>query len=481
MSRSPLRMRPPTRASRSRTVIAWAGSLSRRSAMIASPMNNSSGNWWICVPPRTLCSGASTWLPACSRMCTPRAIWPAPPGASCSLITSMANCMSLVNPAGVRIAKFFGSSSRLMSTMKKSGGSMGRPLGVPELTPRARNGQVGRTVARSVAGHRLAACQLRPAAFGPFGQVSASPDRSHFRRNAPLAGAASSASASTSCSRAERAASLPILSNPCSRRSECGLASSARGVSSGPTCCEAVALPSNSASNGTASTPEIAERRLGPTRFAPFSYFCTCWNVTPMRRPSSVCEKFCCSRQMRMFCPTRTSIGIGLFVATSSFPLCPQSLPAPPLGRVGGHLDFQKVVFPELGDADDGPRRQIASEMLHPHLVEDGQVFIDVKDVAGRLEAMLEAAAGGREHGVEVGERLHGLRLESARHHLVALLGIARRGARTEHQVAELHRLNQRCARHGGLIGMDDFLHHTGPGSSGGIARLTNRRGQQLT
>ena len=42
---------------------------------------------------------------------------PAPPGASCSLSTSIANCMSLVNPAGVRMPKFFGSRSRLMSTI----------------------------------------------------------------------------------------------------------------------------------------------------------------------------------------------------------------------------------------------------------------------------------------------------------------------------------------------------------------------------
>src|ERR1700733_9599827 len=58
-------------------------------------------------------------------MWTPRTIWPAPPGASCSLITSISNCMSFLNPAGVRMAKFFGSSSRLISTMVALGGSMG--------------------------------------------------------------------------------------------------------------------------------------------------------------------------------------------------------------------------------------------------------------------------------------------------------------------------------------------------------------------
>jgi hypothetical protein len=52
----------------------------------------------------------------------------APPGASCSLITSIANCMSFLNPAGVRIAKFFGSSSRLTSTILKFGGSTESPF-----------------------------------------------------------------------------------------------------------------------------------------------------------------------------------------------------------------------------------------------------------------------------------------------------------------------------------------------------------------
>src|SRR5262249_8011250 len=58
-------------------------------------------------------------------MCTPRTIWPAPPGASCSLSTSISNCMSFVNPTGVRIAKFFGSSSRLMSTIFRNSMDIG--------------------------------------------------------------------------------------------------------------------------------------------------------------------------------------------------------------------------------------------------------------------------------------------------------------------------------------------------------------------
>ena len=31
---------------------------------------------------------------------------------------------------------------------------------------------------------------------------------------------------------------------------------------------------------------EICCSRLAPIRFAPFSYFCTCWNVSPNASPS---------------------------------------------------------------------------------------------------------------------------------------------------------------------------------------------------
>src|SRR4029077_20082883 len=104
--------------------------------MIASPTKSSRGSSWICAPPRTLCSGASTWLPACRRMCTPRTICPAPPGASCSLRTSIANWRSFVKPAGVRIAKFRASSSRLMSTILSNVAAMALPRGTL-LTPHA--------------------------------------------------------------------------------------------------------------------------------------------------------------------------------------------------------------------------------------------------------------------------------------------------------------------------------------------------------
>jgi len=38
---------------------------------------------------------------------------------------------------------------------------------------------------------------------------------------------------------------------------------------------------------GTSKIFASSERRLAPTRFAPFSYFWTCWKLTLRRRPTS--------------------------------------------------------------------------------------------------------------------------------------------------------------------------------------------------
>src|SRR5712692_397378 len=115
--RSPSLRSAPAAFSRSSAVMPPPGMRWRTSATTAGPMKVSSGSSWICLPPLTKCSGASTWLPACSRMWTPRTICPAPPAASKSLMTSTSNCMSRLKPAGVRIWKFLASSSRLMSTI----------------------------------------------------------------------------------------------------------------------------------------------------------------------------------------------------------------------------------------------------------------------------------------------------------------------------------------------------------------------------
>ena len=58
---------------------------------------------------------------------------------------------------------------------------------------------------------------------------------------------------------------------------------------------------------GTSSASPTRTSRPAPTRFTPFSYFCTCWNVTPSRLPSSVCDMPLAIRRARMRWPTSTS------------------------------------------------------------------------------------------------------------------------------------------------------------------------------
>ena len=65
------------------------------------------------------------------------------------------------------------------------------------------------------------------------------------------------------------------------------------------------------------STPRInasSKRRLALIRFAPFSYFWTCWNVTPTASANWVCDIPADSRRNRKRPPTCTSIGCGLLI-----------------------------------------------------------------------------------------------------------------------------------------------------------------------
>ena len=49
-------------------------------------------------------------------------------------------------------------------------------------------------------------------------------------------------------------------------------------------------------------------------RLVPFSYFCTCWKVTPSRFPSSVWDMPLAMRRARMRWPTSISCDVVLFV-----------------------------------------------------------------------------------------------------------------------------------------------------------------------
>ena len=58
---------------------------------------------------------------------------------------------------------------------------------------------------------------------------------------------------------------------------------------------------------GTSSASEIRCSRPAPMRFTPFSYFCTCWKVTPIRSASSVWDRRHSSRRERTRRPTSAS------------------------------------------------------------------------------------------------------------------------------------------------------------------------------
>src|SRR3954454_15464360 len=56
-------------------------------------------------------------------------------------------------------------------------------------------------------------------------------------------------------------------------------------------------------------------KRLAPIRFVPFSYFCTCWNVSPSPSPSVGWLIPSIIRRIRTRLPTCLSIGLGAFLA----------------------------------------------------------------------------------------------------------------------------------------------------------------------
>src|SRR4029077_8356776 len=77
---------------------------------------------------------------------------------------------------------------------------------------------------------------------------------------------------------------------------------------------EPASVPPKKNDTGTSSASPTRTSRPAPTRFTPFSYFCTCWNVTPSRLPSSVCDMPWAMRRARMRCPTSISCELVLLV-----------------------------------------------------------------------------------------------------------------------------------------------------------------------
>ena len=73
--------------------------------------------------------------------------------------------------------------------------------------------------------------------------------------------------------------------------------------------------PSKKNATGTCRMWEICCSRLAPIRLVPFSYFCTCWNVSPSASPSFSWLMPSIIRRMRTRLPTCLSIGFGAFFA----------------------------------------------------------------------------------------------------------------------------------------------------------------------
>src|SRR3954454_4036794 len=65
---------------------------------------------------------------------------------------------------------------------------------------------------------------------------------------------------------------------------------------------------------GTSSTRLSSCSRLAPIRFAPRSYFCTCWKVSPIASPSFSWLRPSMLRRSRSRAPTRMSIGLGVSI-----------------------------------------------------------------------------------------------------------------------------------------------------------------------
>jgi hypothetical protein len=63
--------------------------------------------------------------------------------------------------------------------------------------------------------------------------------------------------------------------------------------------------------------------RLALTRFAPFSYFCTCWNVSPSASPSFSWLMSSIIRRILTRPPTCLSTGLGAFLTIARFTMPP--------------------------------------------------------------------------------------------------------------------------------------------------------------
>src|SRR6266853_157972 len=74
-----------------------------------------------------------------------------------------------------------------------------------------------------------------------------------------------------------------------------------------------IGAPSKKNATGTCRIWEICCSRLAPIRFVPFSYFCTCWNVSDSASPSFSWLIPSIMRRILTRLPTCLSMGLGAF------------------------------------------------------------------------------------------------------------------------------------------------------------------------
>src|SRR5216684_7249936 len=76
---------------------------------------------------------------------------------------------------------------------------------------------------------------------------------------------------------------------------------------------DAFGAPSKKNATGTCRIWDICCNRLAPMRFVPFSYFCTCWNVSDSASPSFSWLIPSIMRRILTRLPTCLSMGLGAF------------------------------------------------------------------------------------------------------------------------------------------------------------------------
>src|SRR5207245_2869809 len=102
----------------------------------------------------------------------------------------------------------------------------------------------------------------------------------------------------------------------------------------------------------------ISWSRSAPMRLVPFSYFCTCWKVSPMSLPSSVWLISSIMRRIRTRLPTCLSVELGGFLGMTD-------RLQPAVASV--HYCLGELGTKAMQDEQPAPIRLSPGEALRPH------------------------------------------------------------------------------------------------------------------